>query len=177
MPLDARDLQRIVSWDLTLDEANYYELLGVLVIADDEALRVAFHAFARAFHPDAYPDGEPDIRGRLTRIFQRGTEAYRVLAHPERRAEYDMALARGQLRLGIPSRPPPGQAVALSLEDLCRTPSARLHARQAERLISKGDLAGAREELLVAARHDDPSNAALAERLEALDLALFASGS
>lgn len=177
MPLDTRDIERIVSWDLTLDDANYYEILGVLVIADDEALRVAFHAFARAFHPDAYPDGEPEIQARLTRIFQRGSEAYRVLTHAERRAEYDMAVARGQLRLGIASRPPPGQVVALSLEDLCRTPSAKLHAREAERLISRGDLEGARDELLVAARHEDPSNPALAERLEGLELALFASGS
>jgi curved DNA-binding protein CbpA len=175
--VDAREVERIVSWDLTLDDANYYEILGVLEIADDQALRLAFHAFARAFHPDAYPDSAPEIRGRLTRIFQRGSEAYRVLAHAERRAEYDMALARGQLRLGFPSRPPPGQVVALSLEDLCRTPSAKLHARAAERLISQGDLEGARDELLVATRHEQPDNPALAERLEGLELALFASGS
>jgi len=45
-------------------------------------------------------------------------------------------------------------------------------------LISEGDLTGAKRELMLALREDsaDGANHELAERLDALDLALFAMG-
>lgn len=175
--MDEQNRARLLAWDETLDEADYYELLGVLEIADELAIRQAFHEFSAAFHPDAHPEAEPDIASALLRVFQRGAEAYRALSHPERRAEYDMALAKGQLRLGARSAPPPGQSAVKSLDDLCRSASAKLHAREADRWISAGDLVAAKRELLLAMRSEDAPNPELRERLEALDVAMFAMGS
>jgi curved DNA-binding protein CbpA len=174
--LEERDLQRIQSWDETLDYATYYEILGVLEIADDAAVRKAFHEFSEAFHPDAHPNADPETAARLRRLFQRGAEAYRVLTSERLRADYDLALAKGHVRLGVPSIPPGSDAQARSLDDLCKSASGKLHAQKADRAISVGDLENAKRELWLALRCEDEPDPELRERLSALDLALFAMG-
>src|SRR3954466_2218566 len=93
------DIERVYEWASVLDDSSYYELLGVLEIADDAALKEAFHEFALAFHPDAHRDHDPELTRLARLVFQRGAEAYRVLSHPDLRPRYDLALAKGQLRL------------------------------------------------------------------------------
>jgi DnaJ-class molecular chaperone len=174
---DDVDLARIFAWAELLEDSNYYELLGVLEIADESAIKRAFHDFALGFHPDSQPALDADADACVRRVFERGAEAYRVLSHSDMRARYDLALARGQLRLGaseIPVRAAIGGAK--SLDDLCRSAAARLHAQRASELISRGDLTAAKRELMLAIR-EDGGNPELAERLDALDLALFAMGS
>jgi len=171
------DIERLYEWAAMLDAANYYELLGVLEIADDAAIKEAFHEFAVAFHPDAHTDYDAHATELSRQVFQRGAEAYRVLSHPMLRPRYDLALAKGQLRLGgseVPRVANVGVG-AKSLDELCRTASAKRYASRADQLISEGDLSGAKRELMLALREDGP-NPELAERLDALDLALFAMG-
>jgi DnaJ-class molecular chaperone len=177
MLADDADIERVYEWAAVLDDSSYYELLGLLEIADDASVKVAFHEFALAFHPDAHLDYEGDTASVLRRVFQRGAEAYRVLSHPELRPRYDLALAKGQLRLGgseVPRVANVGVG-AKSLDDLCKTAAAKLYASRADALISQGDLAGAKRELMMAVR-EDGENPELSERLDALDLALFAMG-
>ena len=171
------DIERLYEWAAVLDASSYYELLGLLEIADDAAVKVAFHEFALAFHPDAHTDYDRDTAEVSRQVFQRGAEAYRVLSHPALRPRYDLALAKGQLRLGgseVPRVANVGVG-AKSLDELCRTASAKRFAGRADELISQGDLSGAKRELLLALR-EDGENEQLAERLDALDLALFAMG-
>jgi DnaJ-class molecular chaperone len=171
------DLERLYEWAAVLDASSYYELLGLLEIADEAAVKVAFHEFALAFHPDAHTDYDGPTAEVSRRVFQRGAEAYRVLSNPQLRPRYDLALAKGQLRLGgseVPRVANVGVG-AKSLDELCRTASAKRYARRADELISEGDLSGAKRELMLALREDGP-NEDLAERLDALDLALFAMG-
>jgi DnaJ-class molecular chaperone len=177
MLADDADVERVYEWAAVLDDSSYYELLGVLEIADDASVKAAFHEFALAFHPDTHLDYDAQTAAALRRVFQRGAEGYRVLSHPELRPRYDLALARGQLRLGgseVPRVANVGVG-AKSLDDLCRTAGATLYASRADALISRGDLAGAKRELMMALR-EDGENPELAERLDALDLALFAMG-
>jgi curved DNA-binding protein CbpA len=174
--MDEQDRDRIRAWDETLDVATYYELLGVLDIADEAAIRRAFHEFSSAFHPDAHPDADGETSGCLRRVFQRGAEAYRVLVSDALRADYDLALAKGHMRLGVPSIPPGATSPVRSLDDLCATASGKLHATKAERFICDGDLASAKRELWLALRCEEQPDPELRERIEALDLALFAMG-
>lgn len=177
MLADDADIERVYEWASVLDESTYYELLGVLEIADDASIKTAFHEFALAFHPDAHLDFDPETASACRLVFQRGAEAYRVLSHPELRPRYDLALAKGQLRLGgseVPRVANVGVG-AKSLDELCRTAGAKLYASRADALISQGDLSGAKRELMLAVR-EDGNNPELAERLDALDLALFAMG-
>jgi curved DNA-binding protein CbpA len=171
------DLERLRAWTEVVEESSYYELLGVLDLADAAAIQAAFHEFALAFHPDLYESGTEQVRAAARYVFRRGAEAYRVLSDPELRPKYDLALARGHLRLlgGEPAQRVVEGALQ-SLDDLCKTPAARHAARRADELIGKGDLSGARRLLKDALAHDGYDNAALEERIEALDLALFAMG-
>jgi curved DNA-binding protein CbpA len=176
--MDLQDIERIFEWDALLDSSSYYEVLGVLEIADTAAIRKAFHEFAVAFHPDAFPEADDETADALRRVFQRGAEAYRVLVHAETRADYDLALAKGLLRLDASMPPPPLSRPSdiRSLDELCRTAGARRYAKRAEDLISAGDLSAAKRELQMAIR-EDGENPDLAERLDAIDLALYAMGS
>lgn len=175
--MDLQDIERIFEWDALIDSSSYYELLGVLEIADTSAIRKAFHEFAVAFHPDTFPEADAETEGALRRVFQRGAEAYRVLSHADSRADYDLALAKGQLRLDASMPPPPlaRPSDIRSLDELCQTAGARRYAKRAEELISAGDLSGAKRELQMAIR-EDGENPDLAERLDAVDLALYAMG-
>jgi curved DNA-binding protein CbpA len=176
--MDPGDIERIFEWDELLDSSSYYEVLGLLEIADTDAVRKAFHEFAVAFHPDAFPNADEETADALLRIFQRGAEAYRVLSRPDSRADYDLLLAKGQLRLDDTIAPAPlaRNSDIRSLDELCHSPGARRYAKRAEELISHGDLPSAKRELQMALR-EDGENPDLAERLDAIDLALFAMGS
>ncbi len=172
------DHVRIEDWAAVLDDSTYYELLGLLEIADDQAIKTAFHQFALAFHPDQHIGANEQTLATIRRLFQRGAEAYRVLSNPELRQRYDMAVAKGQLRLDageVPNAPTVPTGVK-SLDELCKTAAAQLCARKADKLISEGDLAGAKRELQMAIHHDGGDNPELAERLDGVDIALFAMG-
>lgn len=184
------DLERLRDWAEILDDSNYYEILDLLELADEETIRASFKTFSLAFHPDLHLDSPEEYRGLARRIFQRGAEAYRVLSDPNLRAAYDLALVQGRLRLvenstsnsppsgARPSSRAPGSAIprARTLEDIARTPAAKLSASKAEREITQGDFESARRFLKEALSQDDYENPELEERIEGLDVAIFAKG-
>jgi DnaJ-class molecular chaperone len=161
------DLSALPEWEEVLDDASYYEILGVLEIADAEAIQRAFHEFSLGFHPDAHPGVTPEIQARLTRVFQRGVEAYRALSVPESRAAYDLVLVKGELRLqgGSATRMETG---ARSLDELCHSAGAKLYAKRAEELIANGELEKATSELYRALRAEEGENPELLERIHAV---------
>lgn len=167
--LEALDLARLVEWDDALDRISYYEILGLEQGDDRDRLRHAFHAFALAFHPDSFQGFDPDVQARAQRVFERGVEAYRALADPERRSAYDLALAKGELRLGKQVRREGVGVGARSLDEICRSPGAKLHAKRAEQMLTQGDLKQAHLELWRALRAEDGPNPELMERIEAVE--------
>ncbi len=181
--MDRSPLERLLAWADVLDESNYYEILGVLEICDDEALRQAYHQFALSFHPDVHRGESEEVQHKVRRIFERGTEAYRALTDPELRVKYDMSLRQGKRRLPstiaprVTDAPPPPSSAAKPLDVLARSAGAKLSAQKAAKLISKGDLEGALRELKKALEFDGGANLGLEERLEALEMALYAGGS
>jgi curved DNA-binding protein CbpA len=182
-PRDAREAspslgERLREWDAQLDTSSYYEILAVEQRAGDREIQGAYQRFARAFHPDVHVGAHAAQLDILKRVYQRGAEAYRVLKNPELRIRYDMALARGHLRLLPSDVPPPFDASAAGrpLHELCRSAGAKLAANKAARLIDEGDLAGAKRELLIALAHDGSANPALTARIDALEVALYAMG-
>jgi curved DNA-binding protein CbpA len=61
---------------------DYYEILQVSRNADPETIERIFRLLAKRYHPDNTRTGNSERFSALT-------EAYQVLAHPEKRAEYD----------------------------------------------------------------------------------------
>ena len=146
-----------------LDDLNYYELLRVERGASADAIKRAFHRFARKYHPDSLvADGKELLR--RTKIYRRGTEAYRVLIHPERRRLYDTGLTQGLLRFDPgqarssvrPSMPPGFAQVS--------NPRARSFVLMAERALRQGDLQQAKLNFQIALSHE-PDNAELQAKL------------
>lgn len=174
----AEDRERLQAWVDVIEDSSYYEVLGVLELADAAAIQAAFHEFALAFHPDGHEDGSEADRTAARYVFRRGAEAYRVLADPDLRAKYDLALASGHLRLidGEPAHRVATVANLRSLEDLCRSPGAKLLARRADEQINLGKLAEARWLLQDAMAMEEEKSEELADRIDALALALFARG-
>ncbi len=63
---------------------DYYEVLGVGKDADDAALKKAYRALAKKYHPDVNPgDAEAEKK------FKEASEAYAVLSDAEKRRQYD----------------------------------------------------------------------------------------
>lgn len=82
-----------------LDDTDYYSILGVGRDADTEQLRASYYRLASRLHPDLHGDWmTPELRRKLTSVFSRVVEAYKVLTHGERRAAYDAGLADGRVR-------------------------------------------------------------------------------
>ena len=63
---------------------DYYEVLGVSKDADDAAVKKAYRALAKKYHPDMNPgDAEAEKK------FKEASEAYAVLSDAEKRRQYD----------------------------------------------------------------------------------------
>ncbi len=173
------DAEQIIEWAAVIDQASYYEILGVLELADDSAIKDAFHTLAAAFHPDLHRGAAPEVREAAAKVYMRGVEAYRALSEETKRAKYDLLLAKGQVRLDKGSAPPvrdPSSREIQTLEDVCTSAAARRHAQQAEHFLVTGDLEAAKRELQLALAQDGGRNPRLEERIDALDLVLFAAG-
>ena len=63
---------------------DYYEVLGVDKNADDAAIKKAYRALAKKYHPDMNPgDAEAEKK------FKEASEAYAVLSDPDKKRQYD----------------------------------------------------------------------------------------
>lgn len=63
---------------------DYYEVLGVDRSADEAAIKKAYRALAKKYHPDMNP-GDKEAEKK----FKEASEAYAVLSDPEKKRQYD----------------------------------------------------------------------------------------
>ncbi len=78
-----------------VQKRDYYEVLEVERDADPDAIKRAFHALARDWHPDV--SNSPDAEARFREL----AEAYAVLSKQERRLLYDRYGYRGRGNQGF----------------------------------------------------------------------------
>jgi molecular chaperone DnaJ len=64
---------------------DYYEVLGVGRTASPDEIKKAYRSVALKYHPDRNPDNKEEA----DRKFKEASEAYRILADPEKRRQYD----------------------------------------------------------------------------------------
>jgi curved DNA-binding protein CbpA len=151
---------------LRLDELDYYALLGVGPDASLADIKAGFRAFALRNHPDCFAGDEQGV-AEATYIYRRGTEAYRVLSHPQQRRCYDEQYKQGRLRME------PQAAASLRPSGRSGVPEP-VHARarpflaRADQALSAGDLKQAKLNYQIALRHD-PNSELLRQRLSEVD--------
>jgi hypothetical protein len=178
-PADAEpsSIAAILLWDAQLDELDYYTLLGVTDQGNVLDCEQAYHRFALQFHPDCHPNDEATVRNALTRIFQRGVEARRVLSDPELHARYRALLQRGILRLldDSPLVPVDLEQELPRLHESCRSAGAKLEAMAAARALTRNELDEVHRHLASARTYDGDSNPAVEMCLVAVERALSAS--
>jgi tetratricopeptide (TPR) repeat protein len=93
--------RRILEYETGLDR-SYHELLGVERGADTQAVKRAYFALSKQFHPDRYfRKNMGTYAERLGRVFRRMVEAYEMLSDPTTRAELERSME---------AAPPPKQA-------------------------------------------------------------------
>ena len=68
-------------------QRNHYEVLGVPATASTDQIKKKYRELARKFHPDVVKD-----KALGQKVFTQINQAYRILADPERRAQYDSSL-------------------------------------------------------------------------------------
>jgi CheY-like chemotaxis protein len=71
-------------------EQDYFTLLGVSEFDSREEVRRAYHALAKAYHPDRFfeQDGLLDLQDQVNRLFQRISDAHETLSNVSSRARY-----------------------------------------------------------------------------------------
>ena len=80
----------------TMNEKDYYEILGVSKDATSRDIQKAFQQKARKLHPDV--NKEPDAEEKFKEV----SEAYAVLSDEQKRARYD-AMRSGNPFAGAPT--------------------------------------------------------------------------
>jgi curved DNA-binding protein CbpA len=140
----------------TLDDYDYYALLGVRPDASADAIRAAFHRFAAKYHPDHHVGAPERAVQKAARVYRRGAEAYRVLMNPRKRSEYDAQRELGGLRYAPAPRSAVGaraQGASSGGDDASSlTPESLRYLKEAEKAAAEGNLAMARFHLSLAER-------------------------
>ena len=168
--MNTRERTRVLDWNAQIDLLSYEQILGIPADASPEVARRAYLQFAQCFHPDMHPDADRDVHEALCRLFQRGSEAYRVLTDPSLRARWSKSRQAGALRLSDLA-PTPTVNLRSELPNLhiqCRSGGAKLEARKAAVAFARGDMAGTSRHLENAMAFEGGASLDLARCLEAI---------
>jgi curved DNA-binding protein CbpA len=79
----------------SMENADFYQVLGLEVGSDPSMVQAAFLQLAKAWHPDRLPLVLSELKPEVTKIFARMTEAHQILSNAKNRAEYDKLRAGG----------------------------------------------------------------------------------
>lgn len=93
---------------------DYYEVLGVDRGASDAELKSAYRKLAMQYHPDRNPGNHDEATERFKEI----TEAYGVLADPDKRSSYDRFGHAGVQGAAGPVWPDASSTIFADFEDL-----------------------------------------------------------
>jgi curved DNA-binding protein CbpA len=114
--LTREEQRRILEFEASLDRP-YHALLGVDRDADAKAIKRAYFALSKEFHPDRHFRRDlGEFAPRLDRIFKKIVEAYELLSDPATREEIERSMSQAP--------PPDVAAVASEPDGAARQPPA-----------------------------------------------------
>lgn len=109
-PLSATQLNLVAQ---TVRSQNNFWALGVRGDDSSEVIDQAYETLARSFHPDRYRQRPEDDRRLAQEIFERLTEAHRVLRDPAKRRAYAARIERQRQSEALSGPIPAGAAKEL----------------------------------------------------------------
>jgi curved DNA-binding protein CbpA len=79
----------------TIDQEDYFQMLGVTRDAEPPAVQAAFFGLAKTWHPDRVPSQLADVKDQCARVFSRLSEAHQTLTDAQKRSRYVTLLQDG----------------------------------------------------------------------------------
>ena len=156
------------------------DVLGVTEAASADALRDAFHGYAKNAHPDLHKlTLTAEDYERLVRAYCRVSLAYATLRDPESKEKYmrELHAAAPPPKKKTTTAPPPrATAPPAAAPRASVSPKAQIYVRKAEAALRQGDLATAQFNLRLAIA-SDPSSTALRASLADVEASLRAAKS
>lgn len=87
--MDIDFIMQIEQRAASLDQLDYFEVLGLPRAAGADEVKAAYYRESRAYHPDRYAAvPSPQLRDVIGRIYRRINEAYTVLRDDAKRQRY-----------------------------------------------------------------------------------------
>lgn len=93
MVLDPKKKIEINSISILIDELDYFQILKVKQDCTLQELKSAYFRESREYHPDKYYNEPPELSKKVTTIFKRITEAYKIINDPETREIYTKSIS------------------------------------------------------------------------------------
>ncbi|MBT8491869.1 MAG: J domain-containing protein [Deltaproteobacteria bacterium] len=142
-----------------LDEISYYRLLSLQQNATERDIKGAYYRLAGRLHPDLYGKTlDAELRQKLTTVYSRVVEAYKVLTDGRKRKIYDLQLGRGKVRLTADAEAHARKK--LRPEDSIKNPGAKKFYKLGMEALGTGDGKTAVTNLTLALSLE-PSNAVI----------------
>jgi len=148
-----------------IDELDYYQILKVSRDATPEDVKEAYFKESREFHPDKYYTEDAIFRKKVTIVFKRINEGYKVLSDQKMRDDYTRGLDKPNKRLRYDLGGPANQTNA---EDTGATPMVRKYYEMGKQALSNRDYRGAKINFQLAAQME-PNNETFKEKLAEID--------
>ncbi len=140
----------IVKKYASLDGASHFNLLEIPRASNEGAVKSAYVALARRFHPDTQTDPNlADLADKIEKIFIKVNEAFEVLRDPSKRANYEAMLPRSSFQPAGGTAPPtPTRADAPAQSSDTSTPRAQraLGGQQIAEMLGKAAVHFKKEE-------------------------------
>lgn len=173
-PLWAAETKQIAA---TLDQLDYFQILGAETTASLDELKAQYHALQRNYHPDTFfqsPDTE--LRAAVMKISKRVAEAYVILRDADKRAKYlrDLAGPERAKKLRFTDQSEV-EAKREKEEELGKTPQVRQLVTKAAQAAKAGDHASAARDLKTALLFEK-NNELIKKRLEEVEAELKVKG-
>jgi len=163
--VDEEFKRQVNSLAKVIDELDYYQILKIDQMAFEEDIKKAYFEESRIYHPDKYYTEPLEFQEKITKIFKRVCEAYKVLSDPDKRALYSKLINGPErekyLRFDIRLL----KAEAEKKEDEGSSPMAKKYYKMAKTAIANKDYKAAKINLQLAIKME-PNNQTFQDKLK-----------
>jgi len=166
--MDENFKRQVASLMKVMDDLDYYQILKLDQMAFDDDIKRAYFEESRLYHPDKYYNEPPEFQAKVTLVFKRVCEAYKVLSDQERRALYTKQISGPDRKKFLRFDPKVMEQEKAKKEDEGQTPMGKKYYLLAKAAIQNKDFKGARINLQLAVKME-PRNSTFAERLKEVE--------